>query len=136
MFWDNWLISMPVVRVLWGAVIVALLLCYALSTISFGLRFSNLTNRGIITSGPYRFTKHPANIAKNLSYWMVGVPFIEPLGWRAAVTHCAALPAVNMLYFLRATTEEKHLMNDPKYREYAAWIARNGVFAKLSRVFD
>ena len=67
---------------------------------------------------------------------MVTVPFVEPLGWRAAVMHCAALLAVNMLYFLRARTEEKHLMNDPEYREYAAWIARNGVVAKLSRLLD
>ncbi|OAJ53705.1 hypothetical protein A6V36_35700 [Paraburkholderia ginsengiterrae] len=135
-FWDSWLISMPLVRIVWGVVIVALLLCYALSTISFGLRFSNLTNRGIITSGPYRFTKHPAYIAKNLSYWMITVPFVEPLGWRAAVTHCAALVAVNLLYFLRAKTEERHLMNDPDYRAYAEWIARNGIFAKIGRLFD
>lgn len=136
MFWDNWLISIPVVRVIWGAAIIAMVMCYALSTISFGLRFSNLTNRGIITSGPYRFTKHPAYIAKNLSYWMVSVPFIEPLGWQPAVTHCAALIAVNLLYFLRAKTEERHLMNDPEYRAYAEWIARNGLFAKLSRAFE
>nr|WKF59492.1 hypothetical protein HUO10_004003 [Paraburkholderia busanensis] len=136
MFWDNWLISLPLLRIVWGTVIVALLLCYALATISFGLRFSNLTNRGIITSGPYRFTKHPAYIAKNLSYWMIAVPFIEPLGWRAAVMHCFALAMVNMLYFLRAKTEEKHLMNDPDYRTYAEWIAKNGLFARLSRVFE
>ncbi len=53
MFWDSWLISMPIVRIIWGTAIIALLLCYALATISFGLRFSNLTNRGIITFGPY-----------------------------------------------------------------------------------
>ncbi|RDK02848.1 methyltransferase family protein [Paraburkholderia lacunae] len=135
MFWDSWLISMPAVRVIWGTAIIALLMCYALATISFGLRFSNLTNRGIITSGPYRFTRHPAYIAKNLSYWMVSVPFIEPLGWRPALTHCAALVAVNLLYFLRAKTEERHLMNDPDYRAYAEWIARNGLLAKLSRAF-
>jgi protein-S-isoprenylcysteine O-methyltransferase Ste14 len=134
-FWDNWLISMPVLRIVWGSVIVALLLCYACATMSFGLRFSNLTNRGIITSGPYRLTKHPAYIAKNLSYWMVSVPFIEPLGWRVALTHCAALVAVNLLYFVRAKTEEKHLMNDSDYRAYAEWIARNGVFAKITRAF-
>ncbi|WCM23807.1 hypothetical protein NDK50_23435 [Paraburkholderia bryophila] len=136
MFWDNWLISVPVLRVIWGTVIIALLTCYALATISFGLRFSNLTNRGIVTSGPYRFTKHPAYIAKNLSYWMVAVPFIEPLGWRVALTHCFALAAVNMLYFLRAKTEERHLMNDPDYRAYAEWIAKHGLFARLARVFD
>ncbi|WP_029967012.1 isoprenylcysteine carboxylmethyltransferase family protein [Paraburkholderia graminis] len=135
MFWDNWLISMPVLRIVWGSVIVALLLCYACATMSFGLRFSNLTNRGIITSGPYRLTKHPAYIAKNLSYWMVSVPSIEPLGWQVALMHCAALVAVNLLYFVRAKTEEKHLMNDPDYRAYAEWIARNGVFAKITRAF-
>jgi protein-S-isoprenylcysteine O-methyltransferase Ste14 len=134
--WDSWLASLPLVRVVWGTVIIALLLCYALSTISFGLRFSNLTNRGIITSGPYRFTRHPAYLTKNLSYWMVTVPFIEPLGWRAAFTHCAALVAVNLLYFLRAKTEERHLMNDPDYRAYAEWIARNGLFARIGRVFE
>ncbi|NIF80961.1 hypothetical protein F3J20_26870 [Paraburkholderia sp. Cy-641] len=134
-FWDNWLISVPTLRIVWGVVIVALLLCYASSTISFGLRFSNLTNRGIITSGPYRFTKHPAYISKNLSYWMISVPFIEPLGWRVALMHCTGLIGINLLYFLRAKTEERHLMNDPEYRAYAEWIGRNGVVARVLRVF-
>lgn len=134
MFWDNWLLSVPAIRFAWGVVIVALLLCYALSTISFGLRFSNLTNRGIITSGPYRFTKHPAYLAKNLSYWMISVPFVEPLGWRLAIMHSAALVAVNLLYWLRAKTEERHLMRDPDYRAYAEWIARHGMFARLGRM--
>ncbi len=133
MFWDNWLLGVPAIRVLWGVTIVALLLTYAMSTISFGLRFSNLTNRGIITSGPYRFTKHPAYLSKNLSYWMVSVPFIEPLGWRIAVMHTVALIAVNLLYFLRAKTEERHLMRDPDYRAYAEWIAQHGLFATLAR---
>jgi protein-S-isoprenylcysteine O-methyltransferase Ste14 len=133
-YWDNWLISVPTIRLVWGTVIIALLLCYAFSTISFGLRFSNLTNRGIITSGPYRFTKHPAYITKNLSYWMVSVPFVEPLGWQIGLAHCAALVAVNLIYFLRAKTEERHLMRDPDYRAYAAWIDQHGIVAKLKRV--
>ncbi|MCC8392771.1 DUF1295 domain-containing protein [Paraburkholderia sp. MMS20-SJTR3] len=133
-FWDNWLIGFPALRIAWGCAIVALLLCYAAATISFGLRFSNLTNRGIITSGPYRFTKHPAYLAKNSAYWLISVPFIEPLGWKIAVMHCAGLVFVNLLYFVRARTEERHLMNDPEYRAYAEWISRNGVMAKLARV--
>ncbi|RKE37799.1 isoprenylcysteine carboxyl methyltransferase (ICMT) family protein [Paraburkholderia sp. BL23I1N1] len=136
MFWDNWLISVPIIRIIWGTMIIALVFCYALSTIAFGLRFSNLTNRGIITSGPYRFTKHPAYITKNLSFWMVSVPFVEPLGWRIALTHCVALATVNLVYFLRAKTEERHLMNDPDYRAYAEWIARNGLFARITRAFQ
>ncbi len=134
MFWDNWLLPVPAIRVVWGAAIVALLMGYALSTIAFGLRFSNLTHRGIITSGPYRLTKHPAYLTKNLSYWMISVPFVEPLGWQVALAHCAALAAVNLLYYLRAKTEERHLMRDPDYRAYTAWIARHGIVARLKRV--
>jgi protein-S-isoprenylcysteine O-methyltransferase Ste14 len=67
---------------------------------------------------------------------MVTVPFIEPLGWRPALMHCAALVAVNLLYFLRARTEERHLMNDPDYRAYAEWISKNGLFAKIGRLFE
>ncbi len=58
---------------------------------------------------------------------MVSVPFIEPMGWQVALTHCFALACVNLLYFMRAKTEERHLMNDPDYRAYAEWIAKNGL---------
>ncbi len=133
LFWDNWLAPVPALQFAWGAAIIALVLCYALSTISFGLRFSNLTNRGIVTSGPYRYLKHPAYVTKNLSYWLVSVPFVAAEGWRIAIMHCASLLAVNAIYFLRAKTEERHLMRDPEYRAYAAWIARHGLVAKLRR---
>jgi len=42
---------------------------------------------------------------------------------------------VNLLYFMRAKTEERHLMNDPDYRAYAEWIEKNGLFARIGRVF-
>ncbi|OAG62503.1 putative membrane domain protein [Burkholderia pseudomallei] len=48
--------------------------------------------------------------------------------------HSAALVAVNLLYWLRAKTEERHLMRDPDYRAYAEWIARHGMFARLGRM--
>ena len=37
----------------------------------FSFRFSNLTHRGIITSGPYRFTKHPSYVSKNIAWSFV-----------------------------------------------------------------
>src|SRR5208282_5890272 len=73
-YWDNW--PWPALQAVWGAAIIALASIYALSTVAFGLRFSNLTHRGIITSGPYRFTKHPAYLSKNLSWWLISVPFV------------------------------------------------------------
>ena len=35
-----------------GAVLVALTAIYAWATVAFGIRFSNLTHRGILTHGP------------------------------------------------------------------------------------
>jgi protein-S-isoprenylcysteine O-methyltransferase Ste14 len=117
----------------WGITILALVLIYGLSTVAFGMRFSNLTNRGIITSGPYRYTKHPAYLAKNLSWWMISMPFLSVLGPAAALRHCLLLGLLNGVYYLRAKTEERHLAADPAYVAYAAWIAERGLFARLRR---
>ena len=133
-FWDNWLESWPLLRGGWAAVIIALLLLYALCTVSFGLRFSNLTHRGIITSGPYRFTKHPAYWSKNLSWWLISVPFVSELGWATALRNCCLLALVNLVYYARARTEERHLSRDPTYVAYALWMNEHGVLRGLSRL--
>jgi protein-S-isoprenylcysteine O-methyltransferase Ste14 len=67
---------------------------------------------------------------------MISVPFIEPLGWQIGIMHTGALLGVNLLYYMRAKTEERHLMRDPEYREYAAWISRHGLFAAFTRRAD
>jgi hypothetical protein len=43
------------------------------------------------------------------------------------------LVAVNLVYYARARTEERHLRRDPAYRAYAAWIERHGLLARLQR---
>lgn len=132
-FWDNWLHSWPLLRSLWAVVIVTLLMIYSLATVSFGLRFSNLTHRGIITSGPYRFTKHPAYLSKNLSWWLISVPFVVVNDPASSLRHCIMLLLLNSIYFLRARTEELHLSIDPTYVAYARWIDRHGMFRTLGR---
>ena len=122
------------VRDAWAAVIIALTVIYALCTVSFGLRFSNLTHRGIITDGPYRFTKHPAYLAKNLSWWLISVPFVSEQGWSAALRNCVLLGLLNSIYYVRARTEERHLSRDPGYVAYALWIDRHGLLAGVGRV--
>jgi protein-S-isoprenylcysteine O-methyltransferase Ste14 len=133
LYWDNWLQDWPAVRVGWAVVIIVLTLIYALCTVSFGLRFSNLTHRGIITGGPYRFTKHPAYLAKNLSWWLISVPFISESGWSAALRNCCLLGLLNLVYYARARTEERHLSADPTYVAYARWISEHGLLRRLGR---
>jgi protein-S-isoprenylcysteine O-methyltransferase Ste14 len=134
LYWDNWLAPYPLLRACWGTTIIVLLAVYALSTVAFGLRFSNLTHRGIVTGGPYRFVRHPAYLSKNASWWLISVPFVSQAGSLEALRHCALLLLLNLLYVLRAWTEERHLSRDPVYRDYSAWIARRGLFARLRRL--
>lgn len=85
---------------------------YVWATMAFGLRFSNLTNRGIVTCGPYAFIRHPAYIAKTIAWWCENVRlFSSP--WQFLF-----LAASNIIYYLRAMTEERHLRNDPDYAAY------------------
>ena len=132
--WTGWLAPWPVLQTLWGCAILALLLVYAWGTLAFGYRFSNLTHRGILTHGPFRWTKHPAYITKNLSWWLISVPFISQAGPAEALRHCALLAGVNLIYFLRARSEERHLSADPVYVAYALWINEHGLFRRLSRL--
>lgn len=133
LFWGAVFETRPVVYVAWGTGILLLVGIYVAATLAFGLRFSNLTNRGIITSGPYRWVKHPAYLAKNLSWWMISVPFVAGAGWAIAAQSCLMLLCINLVYFLRAKTEERHLRSDPDYRTYEAFIAEHGLWARLAR---
>lgn len=129
--WGDVAAGHPVLYVVWGTAILACLAIYALSTVWFGLRFSNLTHRGIITSGPYRWTKHPAYITKCMTFWLISVPFLSTMGVGAAFAQVLLLAAANGLYVARAITEERHLARDPEYRAYQAYIREHGIFARL-----
>ena len=130
----TWLGDAPVaVRWAWAGTILALISIYSLGTVTFGVRFSNLTHRGILTNGPYRFTKHPAYITKNLSWWLVSVPFVPHTGVVDAIRHSLLLGCVNTIYFLRAKTEEAHLSRDPTYVEYALWMNDHGALRFVGR---
>ena len=132
--WEQWLAPVPALYAAWGGVILALTALYLWATLSFAGRFSNLTHRGIITNGPYRFSKHPAYLVKNLSWWLISVPFLAEGGWRDGLLRCLMLLGVNLLYWLRARTEERHLSQDPVYVQYALWMEQHGLLRRLLRL--
>jgi len=131
--WGHWLGGQPVLYALWAAAIIFFLMLYAASTMTFGLRFSNLTHRGILTNGPYRYCKHPAYVSKNISWWLIAVPFIAEGSVFDAVRDCVLLLGVNVIYYLRARTEERHLSWDPVYRQYAMLMNERSLFRGLAR---
>lgn len=132
--WDAWLGGLPWLYALWGSAILLSICIYVWATISFGARFSNLTHRGIITNGPYRYSKHPAYLSKNLSWWLISMPFMVTVGWQDSLRRCMLLGLLNVLYYLRAKTEERHLALDPLYVQYAQWIEEHGVLRFLNAI--
>lgn len=130
--WIYWLADHPLLSVLVGFWLVFLTAVYAWATVAFGIRFSNLTHRGILTHGPYAWTKHPAYVSKNLFWWCGVMPFLAISGNPVdAVRNTVILALVSGVYYWRAKTEERHLMADPAYREYAEWMERNGPVTRL-----
>ena len=133
--WSYWLRDYPALLWIWGGWLVFLAAIYAWATVIFGLRFSNLTYRGIITNGPYRFTRHPAYLSKNLFWWSSTLPFFVTNGsFVDMVRNTAILALVSGVYFWRARTEEAHLLaEDAKYRQYHAWMGQNAIITRAIR---
>ncbi len=125
------------VDVVMGGAAVAFMAVYVWSSVTLGLKASNLTNRGIVSNGPYRLVRHPAYIAKNLSWFIVCLPAIlfsffdlcsirlsdglpEFFHYFLIFVASLATPAIwGFIYYMRAVTEERHLMRDPEYQTYA-----------------
>lgn len=134
--WGYWIGGHPIVLWAWAGWLAFLTAAYAWATVAFGMRFSNLTYRGVLTNGPYRLTRHPAYLSKNLFWWFSAMPFLVTTGSPAeAIRNTVFLACVSGIYYWRARTEEAHLLaEDAKYRDYYAWMAKHGpLTALLSR---
>ena len=128
--WVHWFDGNPFLLSLWGAWLVFLTAVYAWATVAFGIRFSNLTYRGVLTNGPYRFTRHPAYVSKNLFWWSATLPFLVNADGSIVdiIRNTFFLGVVSGIYYWRAKTEEAHLLGeDPKYRAYYDWMSKHGL---------
>jgi len=94
---------------------ILILICYLIyvwATIQLGFKFSNLTNRGIITSGPYAYIRHPAYTTKNVAWWLDNI-YVFSNVWAMI-----GLGIWNFIYLMRGVTEERNLQTNKKYRSY------------------
>ena len=126
--WGVWLAGNDALLWVWAGWLVFLTAIYAWATVAFGIRFSNLTYRGVLTHGPYRFTRHPAYLSKNLFWWFSVLPFMTTSGSMIdIIRNTFFLAVVSGIYFWRAKTEEAHLLReDAKYGDYYEWTNRHG----------
>ncbi len=100
---------------------------YSWASVALGFKASNLTNRGIVARGPYRYVRHPAYVAKNTAWWIGALPlFYAELANRNFGGFAYSLLAMSgwsAIYALRAITEERHLL-----------MANNGYAQYMQRV--
>jgi protein-S-isoprenylcysteine O-methyltransferase Ste14 len=99
---------------------------YSWASIALGFKASNLTNRGIVSRGPYSVVRHPAYAAKNLAWWIGALPNLYLVctggSWRQCAYALFALCGWTTIYALRAITEERHLLLGDN--GYAAYMQR------------
>jgi protein-S-isoprenylcysteine O-methyltransferase Ste14 len=121
--------------IVWSIVVLIFHVIYVWATVAFGPRFSNLTNRGIITTGPYRFVKHPAYLAKNTAWWISSIPGFIASGFGDGLIRAGMLAIISFIYFQRARAEERMLCADPAYRIYVNELASRGLWPRAKRLF-
>ena len=116
----------PEIDIIWlqyvsGIAILGLMTIYVWATIALNIKASNLTNRGIVTSGPYAYIRHPAYVCKNLAWWIGALPLLV-IQYQQGVSQLLfavfCVLSWSFIYYLRAITEERHLLRDPAYQAY------------------
>lgn len=131
--WVGALEHAPTMQAVWAGLILVLLCARVAANVSLGNRFSQLTHRGIVTNGMYRYSKHPSYICTVLFLTFVMMPPLVAHTWEEMWHGWFALFGIGLMYFLRARTEERHLSADPDYVAYALWMNEHGVLRRLGQ---
>ncbi|MEM1273562.1 MAG: isoprenylcysteine carboxylmethyltransferase family protein [Pseudomonadota bacterium] len=132
--WFETIESYPLLAGPWLAVMLLSFAVWVWATASFGLRWSNLTNRGVITCGPYRWMKHPDYLSKTIFFWLTSMPILADVPIFTQIAATCGMCVVTVIYFARARAEERHMSEDPDYVRYALALNDTGLFAPLFRL--
>lgn len=100
------------IKLFFNGIETLLWIIFAWASLALGFKASNLTVRGTVRRGPYRWVRHPAYTAKLGVWWIQGIIFGE--------LSVGILLAFTVIYGLRAWTEERHLLiADADYFAYS-----------------
>ena len=114
--------EIPAVHIAVNFLLLGLMAIYTSASVALNFKASNLTHRGIIATGPYRFIRHPAYICKNMAWWIGSIPAVIA-GFQTSLWNTllilSSVGGWTMIYTLRALTEEDHLRKvDDEYDRY------------------
>ncbi|MGN0030413.1 MAG: hypothetical protein ACI37Q_00485 [Candidatus Gastranaerophilaceae bacterium] len=91
-----------------------------IAIIRLGTKAGNLTNRGIVTGFPYNIIRHPDYSMQICYIITTSIPlFILPTEETGSKFFIIlGILAWVYIYYLRAVTEERHLIKDEEYKKY------------------
>lgn len=91
-----------------------------IAILRLGTRCGNLTNRGIVTGFPYNIVRHPSYIMEACYIFLTAIPIFFIIDYTILEKILMGLGALIYIFvlYLRAITEERHLIKDPEYKEY------------------
>ncbi len=91
-----------------------------IAILRLGTKAGNLTNRGIVTGFPYNIIRHPDYSMQIIYIVATTVPLmlLADISLFNKIMMLLSTLAWIFIYYLRAITEERHLIQDPAYEEY------------------
>lgn len=93
---------------------IVVLVAHIYADVSLGPSVANITLKKLQTSGLYGIIRHPGTTFKLMLWWTQSVFYME--FWKPSYIFGHLM--WNVLYILRAFTEERHLNKHKEYREY------------------
>lgn len=112
----------PTIHIVANSLLLILMAVYSWASIALNFKASNLTHRGIVSSGPYQFVRHPAYTCKNIAWWIgLGPALIVAFhnSVTAVLLTVGSMLGWSFIYYMRAITEEDHLRSvDDTYDNY------------------
>lgn len=91
-----------------------------IAVLRLGTKVGNLTNRGIVTGFPYNIIRHPEYTMQICYILLTSVPLFLSNQYSIIIKVLMGIATLAWvyIYYIRAITEERHLIKDPKYQEY------------------
>lgn len=115
-------VDYPLLHLIANSLLLGLMTLYSWASLALNFKASNLTHRGIVAHGPYRFVRHPAYVCKNLAWWIgLGPALIVASqgSWQTMLLTVGSMLGWSTIYVVRALTEEEHLRSvDGTYDQY------------------
>lgn len=116
----------PAIHIVANSLLLLLMATYSWASLALNFKASNLTHRGIVSSGPYQFVRHPAYACKNLAWW-IGLGPALIVAFHTSITAVflaiGSMLGWSFIYYMRAITEEDHLRSvDKDYDLYCTKV--------------